>query len=316
MNVYDFDKTIYKDDSTVDFYFFVLRRHPSVILCWPSLIFAAVLWTLGIIDKTGFKERFYRFLRKIDDIDGDLEDFWNVHDNKIKTFYKKNQHEDDVVISASPEFLLKPICRRLGIKYLYASKVDKISGKYDGINCWGDEKPRRFYEAFGKNAVINEFYSDSLSDTPLAEIAKKSFIVQGEELVLWEEYKPKKRSAFLSREFILFIAVGFVNTLNGVLFSWIYSLACGANAGFVFGYITALAVAYVLNSKIIFSEKLGFVRYIKFCISYIPNFVIQNIAVLIFYNMLHWEKLIVYALAAIIGIPVTFIAVKVFAFRK
>lgn len=31
---------------------------------------------------------------------------------------------DDVIISASPEILLTEICRRLGIKYLIASKVE------------------------------------------------------------------------------------------------------------------------------------------------------------------------------------------------
>ena len=31
MNVYDFDKTIYKGDSTLDFYFFCLRKKPIII---------------------------------------------------------------------------------------------------------------------------------------------------------------------------------------------------------------------------------------------------------------------------------------------
>ena len=47
---------------------------------------------------------------------------------------------DDVIISASPEILLTEICRRLGIKYLIASKVEKITGKYYGENCYGKEK--------------------------------------------------------------------------------------------------------------------------------------------------------------------------------
>ena len=185
MNVYDFDKTIYKDDSTVDFYFFVLKRHPAVLCCLPSLAVAAISWGMGIIDKTQFKQRFYRFLQKINDLDTELEIFWDTHEYKIKDFYKKNQKEDDVIISASPEFLLQPICYRLGIKYLYASKVDKKTGIYTGINCWGEEKTRRFYEAFGRDAVIDEFYSDSLSDTPLANISKKSFIVKNNEITDW-----------------------------------------------------------------------------------------------------------------------------------
>jgi len=319
VNVYDFDKTVYKDDSTVDFYFFSLKRNPKVLLCLPSLICAAILWGLGIIKKTQFKERFYKFLTKIKDIDTELEIFWDKNEGKIKDFYKKNKRDDDVIISASPEFLLNPICKRLGIKHLYASRVDKKSGKYDGENCWGAEKVRRFYEAFGEGMKIEEFYSDSLSDTPLAELSKKSYIVIGEELVCWQDFKPKEKKIkmFFSKEFLLFLVVGVVNTFNGTLFSWFYSLAVeNANAAFVLGYLTSLSIAYFLNSFVIFKAKPNLWKYIKFCISYIPNFIIQNLVVIAVYNILNQDKLVAYILAAIIGIPVTFLVVKLFAFAK
>lgn len=315
MNVYDFDKTIYKDDSTVDFYFFSLKRHPSIALLLPSLLYAALLWSLGKINKTAFKERFYKFLTKIDDIDSELELFWDLHERKIKDFYKKTQKADDVIISASPEFLLKPICARLGIQYLFASRVDKKTGRYDGVNCWGEEKVNRFYSAFGKDAVIDEFYSDSLSDTPLSDISKKSYIVTGENRVPWSD-KSDKKVSFLSREFMLFILIGCINTFNGISFSWLYSLILNPNLAFVIGYITSLTIAYILNSKINFKQPLSLNKYIKFCISYIPNFIIQNAIVFLVYNILGIHKLIAYAMAAIIGIPITFICVKLFAFKK
>ena len=317
MNVYDFDKTIYKDDSTVDFYFFLLKRHLSVASFLPSLAAAALLWGIGKIDKTQFKERFYRFLTKIEDIDSELETFWDTHENKIKDFYKAIKKDDDVVISASPEFLLKPICKRLGIKYLYASKVDKKSGKYDGLNCWGAEKVNRFYSAFGPEAEIDEFYSDSLSDTPLADIAEKSYIVTGDKLTDWSEYATQNQNkvSFFSKEFMLFLIIGCINTFNGIFFSWLFSLFTNPNIAFAFGYVTSLTIAYILNSKINFKKSLCFSKYIKFCISYIPNFIIQNAVVFIFYNILGVYKLAAFALAAILGIPITFICVKLFAFK-
>ena len=125
----------------------------------------------------------YRFLHYVD-IDKDLGDFWESHKDNIKGWYYKNQQPDDVIISASPEFLLKPICKELGIKYLMASKVNQTTGIYDGINCHGKEKVRRFYEKFPKGE-IDEFYSDSYSDSPLADISKKAFLVKGNELKNW-----------------------------------------------------------------------------------------------------------------------------------
>ncbi|WP_270566981.1 GtrA family protein, partial [Clostridium beijerinckii] len=63
-------------------------------------------------------------------------------------------------------------------------------------------------------------------------------------------------------------------------------------------------------------EKLQLNKFIKFAISYIPNFIIQNIVVIIVFNLMGLNKLIAYLLAAIIGVPITFILMKFFAFSK
>lgn len=124
------------------------------------------------------------------------------------------------------------------------------------------------------------------------------------------------KKIFLNKEFILFIIIGVINTFNGVVFSFIYSSLLNENIAFILGYISGLAVSYILNSYITFKEKLAFTKFIKFAISYIPNFIIQNIVVIITFNILGLHKLIAYCLAAIIGIPVTFILLKFFAFKK
>lgn len=185
MNVYDFDKTIYDGDSTADFYIFSLKRHKKILLLMPSLITAFFkFYVFKIGTKTQFKEKMYKFL-KYCDIDKDISDFWNININKIKPFYKSQQKQDDVIISASPEFLLAPACKNLGINYLMASVVDKSTGKYSGINCHGEEKVRRYREKFS-NTEIDEFYSDSYSDTPLAKVADKAYIVKGNKISSWD----------------------------------------------------------------------------------------------------------------------------------
>ncbi|MCI6692265.1 MULTISPECIES: GtrA family protein [unclassified Clostridium] len=125
----------------------------------------------------------------------------------------------------------------------------------------------------------------------------------------------KIKSIFINKEFILFIIIGVINTFNGVMFSFIYSSILNENLAFILGYISGLVVSYILNSYITFKEKLSFTKFIKFGISYIPNFIIQNIVVIITFNILGLHKLIAYCLAAIIGIPVTFILLKFFAFK-
>ena len=185
MNTYDFDKTIYNGDSTADFYLFSLRRHKRILLLVPSLLGAALrfyLFKRGT--KTQFKEKMYRFLRCCD-TKKDVEAFWDAHQQNIKPFYIKQQREDDLIISASPVFLLRPVCDRLGIRELIASKVDPVTGKYSGENCHGKEKVRLFRERYG-DAAVEEFYSDSYSDTPMAQIAARAFLVKGERITDWD----------------------------------------------------------------------------------------------------------------------------------
>jgi len=320
MNVYDFDKTIYDGDSTVDFYFFCLKRSPKILKYLPYQGISFIKYLFGFIDKTHFKEKFFSCFGGIKNIDNYIDEFWEKNKIKIKKWYKNTHFDSDVVISASPEFLLDPICKKLKIAKLMASRVNKESGKYIGENCYGEEKVKRFYEVF-PNEKIDTFYSDSLSDTPLKEISKDAYIVQKEKLIKWDEYKPstfsKFKHTFLSLQFIMFLIIGVINTINGIGFAYLYSLIIqNVNLAFIAGYLTSLTIAYLLNSFLTFKEQLHFKKFIKFCISYIPNFLIQNIFVILFYNILNWEKLIVYSIAAIIGIPVTFLLLKLFAFKK
>lgn len=183
MNVYDFDKTIYDGDSTVNFFLYCLKKCPKTLSTLPRTAWYAVLFKLGICTKTRFKEQFYRFLRHVDDIDARLDEFWKSNEVRIKQWYLEQKRDDDIIISASPEFLLRPICDKLGVTMM-ASLVDMNTGIYDGVNCDGKEKIRRLYEKF-PDAKIDEFYSDSHSDDPLAEIAAAAFWVNGSELSNW-----------------------------------------------------------------------------------------------------------------------------------
>lgn len=315
MNVYDFDETIYDGDSTRDFYFFCLKRYPKILLLLPMLAFNFAKYVFGFFTKTQFKEKFYKFLTFLPDTDKEVSAFWEKNKNKIKKWYLKQKKDNDLIISASPEFLLSHVCKEVGVS-LMASRVNAKSGETTGENCYGEEKVKRL----GKGTRIKNFYSDSFSDEPLAKLAENAFIVKKDELHPWNEYKPsaleKIKKSLFSVEFFGFLVIGCINTVNGVLFSMLYSMLLGANAAFAAGYITSLLVSYLLNSTLVFKEKLETLKCVKFCISYIPNFIVQNLCVMLFYNLLHFPKLITYALAAVIGVPLTFLFIKIFAFKK
>lgn len=177
MNVFDFDKTIYSADSTVDFYLFCLKRHPRIIKHLPLQVWGIVKYKVQLCTKEIMKENFFCFLKSIEDIDYEINVFVKSNVGKIQKWYLDMHGETDVVISASPEFLIEEFSKETtGFKVL-ASTVDKKTGEFKSRNCYGEEKVRRFKETFPEEN-IECFYSDSYSDLPMAKIAKKAYLVK------------------------------------------------------------------------------------------------------------------------------------------
>lgn len=184
MNVYDFDKTIYDGDSTVDFYRYCLCRQPSLVFCVPRQVWGFFQYTVGRINTTSFKECFFCFLPKLASQNELVEKFWDSQEKKIKAWYLAQRRNDDVIVSASPTFLLLPICKRLGVAPPIATEVDPTTGKIERENCKGEEKVKRFLEIYPVEE-IEAFYSDSPSDVFLARRAKEAFYVQKNAIREW-----------------------------------------------------------------------------------------------------------------------------------
>ena len=190
MNVYDFDGTIYNGETSRDFFFFCLKRYPKVKRYIPKILFFGLGYLLRILNRTQFKRKFYTFLKAVKNVDYAVERFWKrqVEDGKIFKWYMEKKQPTDVVVSASPEFMLKPIAKTLGFARVMGTRIDKKTGYLYSENCHGEEKVRRFRELY-PDATIEEFYSDMYSDTPLAKLAGKAYLVKGETLKPWSEKK-------------------------------------------------------------------------------------------------------------------------------
>lgn len=183
MDVYDFDGTLYRGDSTADFIKWCVRRYPRTARSLPGAGVAGFAYAgLGLIDKTRFKAALYRFLPNVPDVEREVERFWAARADRIAG--PCHPRRGDVVISGSPEFLLRDVCAARGLQ-LIASQVDPHTGRVLGPNCSEGQKLVRFRERFG-DAPIDRFYSDSHSDDPLAALAREAWFVRGPELHPWE----------------------------------------------------------------------------------------------------------------------------------
>lgn len=187
MNIYDFDGTIYDGDSSVNFIKYCLKIKKECYLVLPKYAVMFLLYKLKIIKKETMKSAFFSIINYFDDIEKIVFDFWEQEKYKLKDYYLKQKKDTDIIISASPEFLLSPVAEYYHFA-LIATKVDLKSGKIIGKNCHGEEKVKRLNEEM-HITECEEFYSDALCDAPLSKIAKKAFIVDGEKLIPWNEYK-------------------------------------------------------------------------------------------------------------------------------
>lgn len=185
MNVYDFDKTIYKKDSSVQLYLYVLRQKPYIFfLCFPRQVMAAIFYKSRKISKEQYKETYFSFLKYVN-VEEIIHKFVEREMKNIAKWYREQKSEDDVIVSASPEFLIRAFGDKLDVKEVIASNIDFKSGKFYGKNCYGIEKVERFSQQFELNLIEN-FYSDSRTDAPMALQAKKAFLVKRGKVVEWD----------------------------------------------------------------------------------------------------------------------------------
>lgn len=256
MNVYDFDKTIYEYDSTLKFYKFCLSKRPVIILCLPKQIFAAVLYLINIYSKTKFKEKFYCFLKYVPNIDLLVDKFWENEEKNINDWYLKQKRETDVIVSASPQFLLEKMVTKLNISDVIASKVDKNTGKYDGENCYGDEKVIRFFEKY-PNEPIERFYSDSYSDKPMADLAEKAYIVYKNKVCSWGEAEEQKGDN--NKDLLQIFRYGFwggiVTLVNLALFYIFSERGMHYLLANIVSYYIAVVINFFINFYLVFEKK-------------------------------------------------------------
>jgi len=191
MNAYDFDGTIYASNSTVSFGIWCLRRHPMLCLSYgPRVVWSFVRFKLGKIPNYLMQRELFRYLTLIDDFDEQIERYWDAHESKISPWYLAEKQPDDLILSSSPSCIIAPIARRLGVNYV-ATDYDREFGVFLNNLMYAKEKAR--YIIDHGFPVIENFYSDSLSDTPLALCAEKAHLVTdgGTTVTDWPDLDPE-----------------------------------------------------------------------------------------------------------------------------
>lgn len=175
MNVYDFDGTIFPTDCSIGFCFWCMKRHPRLWFSFfPKAVKNMILRKIGKMTEAEMQRRFFGYLTLIDDFDEQIEKYWDQNEKKIASWYLAQKRPDDLIISASPSCIIGPIAKRLHVDYM-ATEFDREYGVYLDNMMYAKEKAR--YIINQGFPMIENFYSDSLADTPLALCAETAHLV-------------------------------------------------------------------------------------------------------------------------------------------
>ncbi len=181
LSLYDFDGTIYQGDATRDFWIYCIKKYKRQFYKVPSQLWMMLLWQMGWCETEKVKEK-AMCLVYWDHVARDVSDFWASHHTRIFPWVHDAIREDQtqqrtvICISASPNFLLQPMVKVLGMDDLICSRMHE--GRMIGKNCKGQEKLARLKAwAKGRPFQVCKMASDSTWDLPLYNIAEEKIWV-------------------------------------------------------------------------------------------------------------------------------------------
>lgn len=184
MNVYDFDNTIYKGESAIDFFAYYLKHDLKLLAYVPKVIVALFRYKARKISideaLSEYGTLVENYCRGIEDLQGDIEKFWDINIKKIKPFYADIRKDDDVILSAGFDVVLEEMGRRMNIKNIVATETDRENFKILNF-CFRENKVKAFKARY-PDAVIENFYTDSLNDQPIIDLARNAYLVKGNKI--------------------------------------------------------------------------------------------------------------------------------------
>ena len=336
--VYDFDGTIYDGDSTFDFIKFLITKDKSIILHIPKMLLYLIKYKLKLISKETMKEVFFEIFKKFNNIDELVLEFWELNKKNIKDFWiSKQTHKNDIIASASPRFLLEPIAKKYKVKDLFASPVDRNTGKYLGKNCHNVEKVKLINKEY-PNCKILEMYSDDIkADKPLLELAQKGYVVKKNEIINYNEYLINKNNIIKrfwdwgwniyhkNEEIWNYLIVGGLTTLVSLITYYICVFtflnpnhAIELQIANVISWITAVIFAYFTNRIFVFKskEQNKLKEGTKFIGSRIITLILDMLAMFIIVTLLKFDDKIAKIIAQIIVMIGNYIISTLFVFKQ
>ena len=180
VKVFDFDNTLYRGESSLDFSLFMIRANKRILLYLPVIASNTIRYKLCLVDRQELGDSINKYMKIIvrskQEMLDLVEAFWAAHSSNLDRNMIARIRPEDIIITAGPDFLLDGIKERLHTQNIISSVVDLDRREILHFN-FKDNKVLRFRELYG-DRKIDAFYTDSYNDKAMMDISEKVYLIK------------------------------------------------------------------------------------------------------------------------------------------
>ena len=180
MKVFDFDNTLYRGESSLDFSLFMIRANKRILLYLPVIASNTIRYKLCLVDRQELGDSINKYMKIIvrskQEMLDLVEAFWATHSSNLDRNMIARIRPEDIIITAGPDFLLDGIKDKLHTENIISSVVDLDRREILHFN-FKDNKVLRFRELYG-DRKIDAFYTDSYNDKAMMDISEKVYLIK------------------------------------------------------------------------------------------------------------------------------------------
>jgi phosphatidylglycerophosphatase C len=181
--IFDLDKTLTVRGCFTPFALYAAKQNPSRFVSLPNILLAASANFLGFYQRDDLKLLIWRKVlgglsrTRIEALGTEFGEIWAKNELRQETraVLKRHKAAGDrlVLATAAMDILAEPFGRLLGFDQIICTQTawtadGHVSGKFDGQNCYGEEKLRRVKHALRDiDPASATAYSDHITDLPL-----------------------------------------------------------------------------------------------------------------------------------------------------
>ena len=106
MKAFDFDNTLYRGESSLDFSLYMIRTNKKILLYLPVILSNTIKYKLCLVDRDELGEAINKYMKILirdkKEMLNLVREFWKTHANRLDPDMLRRVRPDDLIITAGP----------------------------------------------------------------------------------------------------------------------------------------------------------------------------------------------------------------------